>query len=125
MTVGPQRADDAAIVDEGVIVMVAVGALVVVAFVGYFGWSVVAGRREERRVREAAIAARGRILAVEELEIGHLSLQLELHVEGRAPRTIAHSYNAIPGREPRVGQWLRVSLHPEDGRVISFEGVEP
>lgn len=111
--------------DVAGIVTLCVLALAALAIAVWFAWGFVEGRRDEQRVREAAIPARARILDVKELEIGHLWLELELHVEGAPPRTIERSFNAMPGKEPRVGQWIRARIHPDDASTIFLDDVEP
>jgi hypothetical protein len=111
--------------DVAAIVSVSLAAVAAAAILAWLVWSGIAGRRDAQRVRDHAIAGRARIVTMEELEVGHLWLELELEIPGRPARTMKHSFNAVPGSEPKVGQWMRVRVHPDDANVIFLDGVEP
>ncbi len=110
--------------DVAAIVSVSLAALVGISILAWMVWRAIDRSRDAQRVRDHAIAGRARILTLEELEVGHLWLELDLDVPGQAPRTMKRSFNAVPGGEPKVGQWMRVRVHPDDANVIFLDGVE-
>jgi hypothetical protein len=93
-------------------------------FVGGWVRFAILARRDARRLAEAAIPARARILAVSPLEESHVWLELELHVPGHPPRLVERSYNTV-GEDPPVGAWLRVRIHPDHPNELHLDALEP